>query len=109
MTHKLTLMMLLQCDQHLVRLGKDFPWLERAYSLHLDSVNLYVEHKVCDSCYRFYREVQRLVGLQRKLAILTGTVLPADDKNAVSITSVPYFKGHSAQFGTRLQKLQYDP
>ena len=55
MTHKLTLMMILQCDQHLIRLGKSFSWLERCYSLHLDSVNLYVEHKICDSCYKFYK------------------------------------------------------
>jgi len=27
MTHKLTLMMIMQCDQHLIRLGKSFPWL----------------------------------------------------------------------------------
>lgn len=39
---------------------------------------------------------------------MTGIKIPADNKNAISITSVPYFKGQSAQFGTRLQKMKYD-
>lgn len=42
------------------------------------------------------------------MAKLTGIKIPVDNKNAVSITSVPYFKGQSAQFGTRLQKMKYD-
>ena len=61
MSHKLTLMMILQCDQHLIRMGKTFPWLERSYKHHVNSVNLYVEHKVCDSCYKLYIEIQKLV------------------------------------------------
>ena len=108
MTHKLTLMMILQCDQHLIRLGKSFPWLDRCYSLHLDSVNLYVEHKICDSCYKFYKEVEKLVALQTKLAELTGIKIPQDNKNSISITNVPYFKGQSAQFGMRIEKMKYD-
>lgn len=102
MTHKLTLMMILQCDQHLIRLGKSFHWLDRCYSLHLDSVNLYVEHKICDSCYKFYKEVEKLVSLETKLAELTGIKIPQDNKNSISITNVPYFKGQSAQFGMRI-------
>lgn len=47
------------------------------------------------------------MGLEKKLAELTGIKIPADNKSAISITSVPYFKGHSAQFGTRLQKMKY--
>jgi len=108
MTHKLTLMMILQCDQHLIRLGKSFPWLDRCYSLHLDSVNLYVEHKICDSCYKFYKEVEKLVTLETKLAELTGIKIPQDNKNSISITNVPYFKGQSAQFGMRIEKMKYD-
>lgn len=54
MTHKLTLMMILQCDQNLIRMGKNFPWLDRCYRHHVNSVNLYVEYKVCDSCYKLY-------------------------------------------------------
>lgn len=42
MTHKLTLMMILQCDQNLIRMGKNFPWLDRCYRHHVNSVNLYV-------------------------------------------------------------------
>lgn len=42
MTHKITLMMILQCDQHLIRLGKSFPWLERSFKMHINSVGLYV-------------------------------------------------------------------
>jgi hypothetical protein len=42
MTHKLTLMMLLQCDQHLIKIGKSFPWLERCYTQLVGAVNLYV-------------------------------------------------------------------
>jgi LMBR1 domain-containing protein 1 len=108
MTHRLTLMMILQCDQHLIRLGKNFPWLDRSYQLHLDAVNLYVEHKVCHSCYKFYTEVQRLVALEERLARLTGVRIPADNKNAISITAVPYFRGEPAQFGTRLQRMKYE-
>lgn len=108
MTHKLTLMMILQCDQHLIRLGKSFPWLERSYYLHLDAVNLYVEHKICDSCYKFYKEIEKLVALETELARLSGIKIPTDNRNAISITAVPYFKGQSAQFGTRLQKMKYD-
>lgn len=55
MTHKLTFLMILQCDHHLLRMGKSFSWLERSFHHHVDSVNLYVEHKVCDSCYKFYK------------------------------------------------------
>ena len=108
MTHKLTLLKILQCDQHLIRLGKSFPWLERSYFLHLDSVNLYVEHKICDSCYKFYKEIEKLVNLENKLALLTGIKVPADNRSAISITSLPYFKGQSTEFGTRLQKMKYD-
>ena len=108
MTHKLTLMMILQCDQHLIRLGKTFPWLERCYSVHLDSVNLYVEHKICDSCYKFYKEIQKLVSLEKRLAELTGVKIPTDDKSSVSITSLPYFKGWAPMFGMRIEKMKYD-
>jgi len=108
MTHKLTLMMLLQCDQHLLRLGKSFKWLERSYNMHLDSVNLYVEHKVCDSCYKFYKEVEKMVSLEKRLAELLGVKIPVDNKSNISITSVPYFLGHNIQFGTHLQKMKYD-
>jgi hypothetical protein len=46
--------------------------------------------------------------LETKLAELTGIKIPPDNKNAISVTSVPYFKGQPAQFGTRLQKMKYD-
>lgn len=46
--------------------------------------------------------------MQAKLAYLTGIKLNSDNKNVVSITSVPYFIGHSPQFGTRLQKVKYE-
>jgi len=39
---------------------------------------------------------------------LIGVSLKGDNKNAVSITSVPAFKGQSPQFGSRLQKVKYD-
>ena len=52
--------------------------------------------------------MQRLVALETKLAELTGIRIPVDNKSTISITSVPYFKGHSAQFGTRLQKMKYE-
>lgn len=93
MTHKLTLMMILQCDQHLIRLGKSFPWLERSYKYHVSTVNLYVQHKVCDSCYKLYNEVQRIVELEDKMATITGVTVKNDNRNVVSITAVPAFKG----------------
>lgn len=42
MTHKLTLIMLLQADKHLLARGKTFPWLERCFSQHIGNVNLYI-------------------------------------------------------------------
>jgi len=42
------------------------------------------------------------------LAELTGIRIPADNKNSISITSVPYFKGQSAQFGRRIEKMKFD-
>lgn len=39
---------------------------------------------------------------------MTGVKVPADNRSAVSITSLPYFKGQSTEFGTRLQKMNYD-
>ena len=57
MTHKLTLLMILQTDQYLIKMGKQYKWLDRCFSQHVGSVNLYVEHKVCDSCYKFYKEI----------------------------------------------------
>ena len=93
MTHKLTLMMILQCDQHLIRLGKSFPWLDRSFKYHVSSVNLYVEHQVCDSCFKLYVEVQKIVELDQKMAVMCGVGVKSDNKNVVSITAVPAFKG----------------
>lgn len=50
----------------------------------------------------------KLVGLQIKLAELTGVKVAKDDRNIVSITSIPAFKGYSPQFGSRLPKVTYD-
>ena len=40
--------------------------------------------------------------MENKLAELTGIKIPQDNKNNISITNVPYFKGQSAQFGMRM-------
>lgn len=42
------------------------------------------------------------------MANILGVEVSSDNKNAVSITSVPAFKGQSPQFGSRLQKVKYD-
>ena len=42
------------------------------------------------------------------MAKLTGIPILADNKNVVSITSVPAFKGYPPQFGSRLQKIKYE-
>jgi hypothetical protein len=39
---------------------------------------------------------------------ITGVTSKNDNKNAVSITSVPAFKGQSPQFGSRFPKVKYD-
>lgn len=108
MNHKLTLMMILQCDQHLIRLGKSFPWLDRCFKYHVSSVNLYVQHKVCDSCYKLYNQVQKIVGLESTMAKMIGINVKNDNRNVVSITAVPAFKGESPQFGSRFQKIKYE-
>lgn len=46
--------------------------------------------------------------METKLALLTGIKIPVDNKNFISITSLPYFKGQSAQFGRRIEKMKYD-
>ena len=74
----------------------------------MDSVNLYVEHKICDSCYKFYKEIEKLVALETRLAELTGIKIPVYNKNIISITNVPYFKGLGAEFGMRMEKIKYD-
>lgn len=95
MTHKLTLMMILQCDQHLIKIGKSFPWLERCYKQHVSSVNLYVEHKVCESCFKLYIEVEKLIELDKKMSKIVGVSTKVDNRNLMSITAVPSFKGYS--------------
>jgi hypothetical protein len=108
MTHKLTLMMILQCDRNLITLGKMFPWLECCYKHHVSTVNLYIEHKVCDSCYKLYSEVEKLMELGDEMNRKTGVTMRKDIHNAVSITALPAFKGQSPQFGSRFQKVKYD-
>ena len=42
------------------------------------------------------------------MAIATGVRVKEDNKNVVSITGIPTFKGHSPKFGSRFQKVKYD-
>lgn len=42
------------------------------------------------------------------MAELTGIKLEADNRNVVSVTSLPCFKGYSPQFGSRMPKGKYD-
>ena len=39
---------------------------------------------------------------------MTGVKVNKDDNKFVSITSIPTFKGHSPQYGSRFQKVKYD-
>jgi hypothetical protein len=39
---------------------------------------------------------------------MLGVIVPEDNKNNVSITGIPAFKGQSPQFGSRLQKNTYE-
>ena len=43
-----------------------------------------------------------------KLAKAVGVTIKSDNKNVVSITSIPTFKGHPPQFGSRFEKVKYD-
>jgi hypothetical protein len=45
--------------------------------------------------------------LEIAFARMLGVVVPEDNKNNVSITGIPAFKGQSPQFGSRLQKNTY--
>lgn len=42
------------------------------------------------------------------MAKKSGVAVKNDNRNAVSITAIPAFKGHSPQFGSRFQKVKYD-
>jgi len=42
------------------------------------------------------------------MAKTTGVPIKNDNKNIVSITAIPAFKGQSPQFGSRFQKVKYD-
>lgn len=42
------------------------------------------------------------------MATITGVTMKNDNRNVVSITAVPAFKGQSPQFGSRFQKVKYD-
>ena len=42
------------------------------------------------------------------MAKVVGFSTKADNKNLMSITAVPSFKGYSPQFGSRFQKIKYD-
>lgn len=42
------------------------------------------------------------------MAKIIGIPVKQDNKNVVSITAVPAFKGQSPQFGSRFQKIKYD-
>jgi hypothetical protein len=42
------------------------------------------------------------------MAKMTGVTLKKDNKNIVSITAIPAFKGQSPKFGSRFQKVKYD-
>lgn len=108
MTHRLTLIMLLQADKHLLARGKTFPWLERCFNQHIGNVNLYIEHKICDSCYTLYKEIEKLMRLEVEFARMLGVAVPEDNKNNVSITGLPAFKGQPPKFGSRLQKNTYE-
>lgn len=46
--------------------------------------------------------------LEIEFARMLGVAVPEDNKNFVSITSLPAFKGQSPQFGSRLQKNNYE-
>jgi hypothetical protein len=46
--------------------------------------------------------------LEIEFARLLGVAVPEDNKNIVSITGLPAFKGQSPQFGSRLQKNTYE-
>lgn len=39
---------------------------------------------------------------------LVGVSTKSDNRNIVSITAIPSFKGYSPQFGSRFQKIKYD-
>lgn len=42
------------------------------------------------------------------MAIMCGIDVKSDNRNVVSITAVPAFKGESPQFGSRFPKVKYD-
>jgi hypothetical protein len=48
------------------------------------------------------------VELEEKMAIMCGIDVKSDNRNVVSITAVPAFKGESPQFGSRFPKVKYD-
>lgn len=70
LTHKMTLKMIILTDRHLMLRGKNYDWMQRSDLKAIDPSLLYLEHRVCKTCYRLFKEVEKLMDLELKIAQL---------------------------------------
>jgi len=87
--HKMTLKSIIQADKHLMHRGKTFKWLERSEIKQIDTVALYQEHKVCDSCYKLHEETEKLRHLEFEFAKALG--IPVNPEKKIDLVSATTF------------------
>lgn len=82
-TCKMTIKMIIQTDQSLLRRGyeKDLDFLHRYSLKNVDLINLYEEHKVCKKCYMLYKETEKLMEVEHQLNKLMGIPMTKDTKH----------------------------
>jgi LMBR1 domain-containing protein 1 len=90
LNHKMTLKMIMQTDKHLQQRGKSFGWLSRPeYNKHLDTIQLYQWHRVCQDCYELYEATVVLQETAYKFSKMLGIPLEEEKRtDMVSITTI---------------------
>ncbi|KRX00940.1 hypothetical protein PPERSA_09546 [Pseudocohnilembus persalinus] len=86
----MTLREILQNDVHLQHRSADFKWINRQEQFqHLDSVQLFKKHKVCESCFKLHTEIQKLIELENQFVLKLGIdVDPYQKYNSLSIVDL---------------------
>ena len=85
LSHKMTLKMIMLLDRHLMLRGKTCAWLQRSDLKQIDPSLLYLEHRVCNMCYRLYKEAEKLMEVELLLAQRVG--LPSTETTRYALMS----------------------
>lgn len=104
-THKMTIKMIIQTDQALLKRGYKFDFLKRYQTKSVDLVNLYEEHKVCKKCYKLYKETEKLLEVELQLNKVLGIPVTQDTKH--DLLNMTLQDIHEPAFKEKL-KAKYD-